>query len=78
MSIDIDRTMGGRGTIRDVLFDAERRLAAVGVPSPSIDAAEIVAFAMGTTRSHLILLDPIGSVSSPIIWTRFLTAISIP
>ena len=61
MSIDIDRTMGGRETIRDVLFDAERRLAAVGVPSPSIDAAEIVAFAMGTTRSHLILLDPIGS-----------------
>ena len=61
MSVDIDRTMGGRATIRDVLFDAERRLAAVGVPSPSVDAAEIVAFAMGTTRGRLILQDPIGS-----------------
>ena len=61
MSIDIDRTIGGRATIRDVMFDAERRLAAVGVPSPSVDAAEIVAFAMGTTRGRLILQDPIGS-----------------
>ncbi len=61
MSVDIDRTIGGRATIRDVLFDAERRLAAVGVPSPAVDAAEIVAFAMGTTRGRLILQDPIGS-----------------
>ena len=51
--------MGGRVTVRDVLFDAEHRLSAVGVPSPSVDAAEIVAFALGTTRSRLFLQDQI-------------------
>ncbi len=54
-----DRTLGGRVTVRDVLFDAEHRLAAVRVPSPNVDAAEIVAFALGTTRSHLFLSDAI-------------------
>ncbi len=59
MSWTEDRTMGGRVTVRDVLFDAEHRLAAVGIPSPSVDAAEIVAFALGTTRSRLFLQDQI-------------------
>ena len=54
-----DRTFGGRVTVRDVLFDAEHRLAIVGVPSPNVDAAEIVAFALGTTRSRLFLQDPV-------------------
>lgn len=54
-----DHTLGGRVTVRDVLFDAEHRLAAVGVPSPSVDAAEIVAFCLGTTRSRLFLQDAV-------------------
>jgi release factor glutamine methyltransferase len=59
MSWTEDRTIGGRVTIRDVLFDAEHRLTAVRVPSPSVDAAEIVAYALGTTRSRLFLQDAI-------------------
>jgi release factor glutamine methyltransferase len=59
MSWTEDRTMGGRVTVRDVLFDAEHRLAAVGIPSPSVDAAEIVAFALGTSRTRLFLQDQI-------------------
>jgi release factor glutamine methyltransferase len=57
----MDRTLGGRTTVRDVLVDAEKRLAAVGVPSPSFDAAELVAYALGTTRSRLFLQDPLES-----------------
>lgn len=57
MSWTEDHTIGGRVTVRDVLFDAEHRLKAVRVPSPSVDAAEIVAFALGTTRSRLFLQD---------------------
>lgn len=54
---EFDTTGGGRLTVRDVLVDAERRLAASGVPSPSVDAAELVAFALGTTRTRLFLHD---------------------
>ena len=60
MSWTEDHTLGGRVTVRDVLFDAEHRLSAAGVPSPSVDAAEIVAYALGTTRSRLFLRDAIG------------------
>jgi release factor glutamine methyltransferase len=60
MSWTEDHTFGGRVSVRDVLFDAEHRLSAVGVPSPSVDAAEIVAFALGTTRSRLFLQDPVS------------------
>lgn len=56
---EFDTTGGGRLTVRDVLVDAERRLAAAGVPSPSVDAAELVAFSLGTTRSRLFLHDPL-------------------
>jgi release factor glutamine methyltransferase len=59
MSWTEDRTVGGRVTVRDVLFDAEHRLSAVGIPSPSFDAAEIVAFVLGTTRTRLLLQDQI-------------------
>lgn len=52
-----EKTIGGRVTVRDVLFDAEHRLKAVGVPSPSVDAGEIVAFCLGTTRNRLLLQD---------------------
>jgi len=54
---EFEITGGGRLTVRDVLVDAERRLAAAGVPSPSVDAAELVAFALGTTRTRLFLHD---------------------
>ncbi|MCX6433308.1 MAG: peptide chain release factor N(5)-glutamine methyltransferase [Actinobacteria bacterium] len=59
MSWTEDHTVGGRVTIRDVLFDAEHRLGRVGVPSPNVDAAELVAFALGTTRNRLFLQDEI-------------------
>lgn len=52
-----DFTTGGRATVRDVLVDAERRLERAGVPSPSVDASELVAFALGTTRTRLFLHD---------------------
>ena len=55
MSWTEDHTIGGRVTVRDVLFDAEHRLKAVGIPSPSVDAAQIVAYALGTTRNRLFL-----------------------
>lgn len=57
MSWSEDHTIGGRVTVRDVLFDAEHRLKAVGVPSPNVDAGEIVAFSLGTTRNRLFLQD---------------------
>ena len=59
MSWTEDQTLGGRVTVRDVLFDAEHRLGAVRIPSPSVDAAEIVAFALGTTRGRLFLQEPV-------------------
>ena len=59
MSWTEDRTVGGRVTVRDVLFDAEHRLSAVGIPSPSVDAAEIVAFVLGIRRNRLFLQDQI-------------------
>lgn len=54
-----DVTYGGRASVRDLLVDAERRLVAVGVGSPGVDAAEIVAYALGTTRSRLFLQDEV-------------------
>lgn len=55
MTLPDDHTYGSRVSVRDVLFDAERRLTLAGVPSPSVDAAEIVAHVMGTTRTRLFL-----------------------
>jgi release factor glutamine methyltransferase len=54
-----ENTIGGRVSVRDILFDAERRLQAVAIPSPSFDAAEIVAHCLGTRRSRLFLQDPV-------------------
>ena len=54
-----DRTIGGRVTVRDMLVDAERRLASAGISSPPVDAAEIMAFALGTTRNRLFLQDEV-------------------
>lgn len=61
MGFDVDTTTGGRESVRDVLFDAERRLKNVGIPSPAVDAAEIVAHALGTTRSRLFLQDRVDA-----------------
>jgi len=55
-----ETTGGGRATVRDVLVDAERRLTAAGVPSPSVDSSSIVAFVLQTPRSRLFLHDPVG------------------
>lgn len=60
MSVDIERTQGGRSTVRDMLFDAERRLKAVGIPSPAADAAWIISYALGIPRNRLILQDDIN------------------
>lgn len=57
VSWEIDQTIGGRVTVRDVLIDAERRLVAAGVPSPNFDAAQIIAFTLGVARNRLILQD---------------------
>lgn len=61
MSVDLNRTMGGRTTVRDVLVDSERRLTAVGVPSPAVDAAQLVAFALGVPRNRLIMQDEVSA-----------------
>lgn len=55
-----DHTYGGRTTVRDVLVDAERRLQRAGVPSPAVDASEIVAFVLGVPRTRLFLLDEVS------------------
>lgn len=54
-----DFTIGGRVSVRDLLVDAERRLTRVGIGSPGVDAAELVAFALGTSRSRLFLQDDV-------------------
>jgi release factor glutamine methyltransferase len=61
MSYFVDRTEGGRTTVRDVLFDSEKRLSSAGVPSPSTDASMIVAHVLGVTRSRLLLQDPVDN-----------------
>ncbi|MEI7779537.1 MAG: peptide chain release factor N(5)-glutamine methyltransferase [Actinomycetes bacterium] len=49
-------------TIRAVLADAERRLAAAGVPSPAVDAAELLALVRGVRRNRLLMSDPVPDV----------------
>lgn len=46
-------------TIRDVLVDAQRRFQSAGIPSPDVDAAEIVAFALGRQRNRLFMHEPL-------------------
>lgn len=55
-----DFTYGGRESLRAVLVDAEQRLTRAGVPSPSFDAAELAAFVLGTTRTRMVLQDPLS------------------
>lgn len=80
MTFESDYTTGGRETVRDLLVDAERRLTNVGVPSPNVDAAEIIAYALGTTRGRMILQDPVNSeqrVAIEQMLTRRLTRVPL-
>jgi release factor glutamine methyltransferase len=52
---------GGRRTIRDLLYDAERRLASAGVPSPQADAAWLMAWVIGVPRTRIFLQDTLSS-----------------
>jgi release factor glutamine methyltransferase len=45
--------------VRQLLTGATARLANAGVPSPAHDAAELLAFVLGTTRSRLLLVDQV-------------------
>lgn len=47
-------------TARSLVADATNRLAKAGVPSPSVDAAELLAFVLGTTRGRLLLHDEVS------------------
>lgn len=48
---------GSRSTIRDLMYDAQRRLTAAGVPSPKADAAWLMSWVLGVPRNRLILQD---------------------
>lgn len=45
--------------LRTVLVDAERRLAAAGVPSPRADAESMLAHVIGVSRGHLLLSEEV-------------------
>ncbi|MEZ0166305.1 peptide chain release factor N(5)-glutamine methyltransferase [Kineococcus sp. LSe6-4] len=47
-------------TARQLLLEAERRLAAAGVPTPGPDAEMLLAHALGVTRSRLGVLTALG------------------
>lgn len=51
--------------LRAVLREAEQRLAAAGVPSPNVDAAELAAVVLGVPRSRLSLLVADGARLEP-------------
>lgn len=48
---------GGRTSARDLLYDAERRLAGAGVPSPQADAALLLSWVLDVPRNRLFLHD---------------------
>lgn len=54
-----DRLVAGWVSLRDVLTDAERRLAAAGVPSPRTDAAILASHVTGIPRTRMLLQDEI-------------------
>lgn len=49
-------------SIRDALSEAQRRLAAAGVPSPGNDAIELLCHVLGTPRSRLFMSDRLAVV----------------
>lgn len=56
-----DRLVAGWVSLRDVLTDAERRLAAAGVPSPRTDAAILASHVTGIPRTRMLLHDEMTS-----------------
>lgn len=52
-----ERLVAGWVSLRDVLTDAERRLAAAGVPSPRTDAAILASHVTGIPRTRMLLHD---------------------
>ena len=52
---------GSRSTIRDLMYDAQRRLTAAGVPSPKADAAWLMSWVLEVPRNRLILQDELTS-----------------
>lgn len=56
-----DRVVAGWVSMRDVLTDAERRLAAAGVPSPRTDAAILASHVTGIPRTRMLLQDEMNS-----------------
>lgn len=51
-------------TARTLVADATNRLTKAGVPSPSVDAAQLLAFVLGTTRGRLLLHDEVDDDSA--------------
>lgn len=56
-----ERVVAGWVSLRDVLADAQRRLAAAGVPSPQNDALALAAYVKGVPKGHLLLHDEMPS-----------------
>lgn len=56
---DLRRTRGARRSVRDLLADAQRRLAEAGVPSPSADATALACFVLDRPRGQLLLHDEV-------------------
>ncbi|GAB3465295.1 peptide chain release factor N(5)-glutamine methyltransferase [Kineococcus endophyticus] len=52
-------------TARQLLVEAERRLAEAGVPTPAADAETLLAHALGVTRSRLGVLVALGDPVDP-------------
>jgi release factor glutamine methyltransferase len=59
-------------TLRDVMVDAERRLAGAGVTTPRVDAELLLSHTLGIPRGRLFLSDPID----PADQVRFETLIA--
>lgn len=55
------RVVEGWVSLRDVIADGQRRLAAAGVPSPDTDAILLAAHVKGVPRSRLLLQDRMDS-----------------
>ena len=57
LSSESEATGGGRSSVRDLLYDAARRLAAAGVASPQADAGWLMSWVLDVPRNRLFLHD---------------------
>lgn len=60
-----------RPTVRSLIADAQQRLAAAGVPSPGVDATDLLAHAWGLDRSGLARASVMGESADPHVVARF-------